>query len=441
MDGTATADDIRRRFDAAPMGRTQMAAVAVTVLISALDGYDVLSVTFAAPAITRDWNVGKAALGVVLSAGLAGMALGSLLLAPLADLVGRRKLVLASLGLMAAGMSLSAFAQSLPQLAVWRVLTGLGIGTMVAVINPVAAEFSNARRRSLALALMAMGYPMGGLIGGLLAAALLRLYDWRAVFVAGAVAAVLLVPIVLRFLPEPLAFLLSRRRTDGLERVNALLVRCGQQPVASLPAPASRSERGYAAIFAPTQRAITLRLTAANLLFVMTVYYVLSWLPQMVADQGFAPSSASLVASMANLFGVLGGVTLGVVAQRTGLRRTTVAMMVGLGIATAAFGVTPASLPLLMATAGVCGFFLFGGIAGIYATLATSFDAGARASGAGFVIGIGRVGSAIAPLLAGFLFAAQLGRGVVSATFAALTIIAGLLLALSSSNKRTAAAA
>ncbi len=420
--------DLRGRFDAAPMGGARIAAVAATVALSALDGYDVLSITFAAPAVALDWGIGKAALGLLLSAGLAGMALGSLLLAPFADVIGRRRLVLGSLALMAAGMLLSASATSLPQLVAWRVLTGLGIGAMVAVINPLAAEFANTRRRALALALMAMGYPLGGLVGGLASAALLRLYGWPAVFLAGVVAAGLLVPVVLLFLPEPLAFLLARRRPDSLARVNALLARCGFDPVAALPAEAVAGGAGYAAVFAPAQVGTTIRITVANLLFVMAVYYVLSWLPQMVAEAGFPPSTASLVAAVANLAGIAGGVTLGWLARRAGLNRLTVAAMVGLGLATAAFGLTPASLPLLVLAAGVCGFFLFGGIAGLYATFAVSFTAEGRASGSGFVIGIGRIGSAVAPLLAGWLFASGLGRGAVSAAFGACALLAGLLL-------------
>lgn len=425
----ATVDDIRRGVDAAPMSPAQVAAIAVTVALSALDGYDVLSVTFAAPAIVRDWGVGRAALGVVLSAGLAGMAVGSLLLAPLADVVGRRKLVLGALTLMAAGMLLSALAATLPQLAGWRVVTGLGIGAMVAVINPVAAEFANARRRPLALALMAMGYPAGGLIGGLLAAVLLRSHGWQAVFLVGAGIAALLVPVVLRFLPEPLPFLLARQRAGSLERVNALLVRCRQPQIAALPPPPPRKAGGYAAIFAPGQLPVTLRVTAANLLYVTAVYYVLSWLPQMVADAGFSPSAGSVVSAVSNLAGIVGGLALGWLARRAGLKRLTAGMMAGLGLATAAFGIVPASLPLLMAAAGICGFFLTGGIAGIYATLAVSFAAPARASGAGFVIGIGRVGSAVAPSLAGLMFAAGLDRAAVSAAFGACAVLGAALLA------------
>ena len=150
MTSRVASDTLRGLFERAPMSRTQVGAVAITVILSALDGFDVLSVTFVAPAISRDWGIGKAALGVVLSSGLGGMALGSFLIAPLADTLGRRRLILVSLSLMAVGMALSATSSSLVQLAAWRVVTGLGIGACVAVINPIAAEFANARRRSLA---------------------------------------------------------------------------------------------------------------------------------------------------------------------------------------------------------------------------------------------------------------------------------------------------
>lgn len=94
------------------------------------------------------------------------------------------------------------------------------------------------------------------------------------------------------------------------------------------------------------------------------------------------------------------------------------------------FGVTPASLPLLVAAARVCGFFLFGGIAGLYATFALSFTAECRAAGIGFVIGVGRIGSAVAPLLAGGLFAAGLGHAAVSAAFGSRAVLAGIVLLL-----------
>lgn len=419
---------IRQRLDAAPMSRAQIVAVAMTVILSALDGYDVLSVTFAAPAITVEWSVGKAALGVVLSAGLVGMALGSFLLAPLADLYGRKALVLVSLALMALGMLFSSYAGSIAQLAVWRVLTGLGIGTCIAVINPLAAEFANARRRPLAVALMAVGYPVGGMIGGLLAAVLLERFGWPAIFLAGFAGALLLLPAVLWLLPELPAFLVSSGRADRLERLNAVLARCGQPAVAAWAEAEMPERRGYAAVFAPGQRGATIWLTCANLLFVMAVYFTLSWMPQMVADAGFAPADGSRVSAVASSAGIAGCLAIGWLAQGGGLRWLVSGATIGLGIALAAFGSAANSLALLTALGGICGFLLFGSAAGIYAALATTFGDEARATGSGFVIGVGRVSSAIAPLLAGWLFAAGLGRAEVAAAFGACTAIAGLVL-------------
>ncbi|HET6971814.1 MAG TPA: MFS transporter, partial [Phenylobacterium sp.] len=339
--------DLPRRLDESPMAPLQIAAVAVTVAISALDGYDVLAASFAAPAVSRAWGIGKATLGLVLSSGLFGMAFGALALAPLADLVGRRALILASLAVMALGMALSALAPSPACLAAWRFLTGLGIGAMVAVITPLAAEFANARRRPLALALMAMGYPAGGLFGGAAAAYLLSAFGWRALFWLGSAAALCLLPAVLLFLPEPMVFLLARRGPGSLTRVNRLLKRFGQPAVTDLPPAAQGGPRPYAQIFAPGVRFRTVQLTAVSVTYAMVAYYMLSWLPQMVADAGFAPATASLASAVNGAAGIGGGVMLGALAQRQGLARLTSAAMAGVGVALVAFGFSPPVLPLL----------------------------------------------------------------------------------------------
>jgi MFS transporter, AAHS family, 4-hydroxybenzoate transporter len=424
-----TSETLQARFDAAAMSGVQKVAVALTCALSALDGYDVLSMTFAAPAITLAWGVGKAALGVVLSSGLVGMALGSFLLAPLADFIGRKRMILISLILMGFGALLSGFATSLPQLATWRVVTGLGIGACIAVINPISAEFANGRWRPFSVALMAVGYPAGGLIGGLLASMLLRSYGWPAVFFAGFMAAVIFVPIVALLLPESLAFLANDHRPGNLNRLNALLKRCGQPFMETMPPRAAAASRGYAVIFKPAEIGITVRMALVNMLTAAAVYYVFSWLPQMVVDAGFNPSKASLVASMLNLVGIGSGLIIGVLARFGGLRLWTVAMIIGFGVTTGAFGATPSSFALLLLVAGICGFFLFAAVAGYYGLLASSFGDEARASGVGFVIGTGRISSAIAPSLAGWLFASGLGRAEVSAAFGGCAVLAGIILA------------
>lgn len=420
--------DPRLLIDEAPMSRPQIIALAMTVALSGLDGYDVLSATFAAPGISHAWGIGKAALGLVLSSGLVGMAMGSLGLAPLADLMGRRRLVLLSLLLMAIGMLLSTFATSVAVLACWRVVTGLGIGALVAVINPLAAEFSNTQRRPLALSAMTVGYPAGGVIGGFLAAWLMHDYGWPAIFMAGFGLALVMLLLTSVFLPESPAFILSGRQGDGLAKINAWLIRCGHLPVDTLPPTPKTDRPGYAGIFKGESLPFTVLITLANMLFVMTVYYVLSWLPQMVADAGFPASIGSVVSATANLAGVIGGLFLGWAARWTGVRALLIVSMAGLAATTAAFGFSPPSLGLLFAAATVSGFFLFGGMAGLYATLGTAFGASTRASGTGFVIGVGRIGSAIAPLLAGWLFASGVQRAGVSLVFAGFAAVAAAAL-------------
>ena len=425
----STAAALRGTLDDAPMSRAQVVAVAITFALSALDGYDVLAVTFAAPAISIAWDVGKGALGMVLSAGLLGMALGAFLIAPLADVVGRRAVLLGALALMATGMLLCASAPSLGMLACWRVLAGLGIGACVAVINPVAAEFANRRRRPLTVSVMAVGYPVGGVLGGLLAAALLHWFDWRVVFLAGAAIALAILPAVWLLLPESPAFLLARPGPRSLSRVNAVLLRFGHPALAGLGAAEAPARRGYAALLAPGVLGTALWLAAANLLYVLTVYYMLSWLPQMIADAGHPPSSASLASAVANLAGVAGGVALGWRAQRGGLRALVSGSMAAFGVSVIAFGAVGASLPLLIVAAAVCGFFLFGSACGVYATIANAFGDEARASGTGLVSGVGRISSALAPLAAGRLFEGGMSRGEVSAAFGACALISAALLA------------
>jgi MFS transporter, AAHS family, 4-hydroxybenzoate transporter len=121
----------RAMLDTAPLSRAQVIAIALTALLGAVDGYDVLAMAFAAPGISAEWGIGKAALGLTLSSGFVGMTAGSFLLSPLADRYGRRKIVLFTLVLMAFGMLMAALARSAVELAGWRLLTGLGVGALV----------------------------------------------------------------------------------------------------------------------------------------------------------------------------------------------------------------------------------------------------------------------------------------------------------------------
>src|SRR5262245_30915439 len=180
--------DPRDVIASCPMSQLQMLVVAITIALNALDGFDILSISFASPGIRTEWGIDPGALGIVLSSELLGMAFGSMFLGGVADKIGRRRTTLGCLILMRNGMFMATTTTGLVTLSVWRVVTGLGIGGMLAAINALVAEFSNTKRRDLNVSLMSIGYPLGAVAGGLLAKELLKTSDWRSVFYLGAVA-------------------------------------------------------------------------------------------------------------------------------------------------------------------------------------------------------------------------------------------------------------
>ena len=418
-------------LDNTPMRAGQYLVLLLAMLLSVLEGYDVMSMAFVAPAVGHAWHIGKTALGFLLSSGLIGMAAGSLGLTPLADVIGRRPVLLACVALIGASSLLSAFTHSVASLAGCRVLTGLGIGVMFALVTSLAAEFANARHRPLCVAIIAIGLPLGGVCGGLIASALLRLQLWPWVFVVGAIFAGALFPALLVGLPETPAFLITRRPANALARLNLVLVRLGHAPSPALPPDSAVARSPYRALFAPGMAAATLRMTLVNLLVGTAADYVISWLPQLITEAGFSPSTASLISATSGLAGMAASVALGALARITGPARLAAAALIGLGVALVAFGFAPPVLPLLMMSAVACGFFLAGATGVFYATLAATFTPLMRVSGIGFVSGVGRVFSAFGPYFAGWLFASGLTRGEVSSVFAASAAAGGAVLAFS----------
>ncbi|MEQ1499343.1 MAG: MFS transporter [Novosphingobium sp.] len=408
-----------------PMSRLQMAAVAITVGLNGLDGFDVLAISFASPGIASDWQIDRAALGFVLSMELIGMAIGSILLGNLADRIGRRPTMLGCLIVMTLGMALATTAQDVTSLSIWRVLTGLGIGGMLAATNAVAAEFSNARRRSLCLALMVIGYPLGAVIGGAIAAGLLDGGHWRVVFEFGAIVTALFIPLVWLFVPESVDYLAKKQPVNALARVNQTLARMGHRALEVLPKTDSGpAKTSIAALFKPGLVLTTLLVTIAYFGHITTFYFILKWTPKIVADMGFAPGLAAGVLVWANVGGALGGALFGLLTLKFGLKPLTLAALVLSAIMVAAFGRGPDDLTQLAVMAGAAGFFTEAGIVGLYSVLAQVFPTQVRASGTGFAIGVGRGGAALAPILAGLLFQAGYGLQAVAIVMAVGSLIA-----------------
>ena len=309
--------DPREILDKAPMSRLQIAIIVLTSVLNGIDGFDVLSISFASPGIAAEWSVDRGALGVVLSMELIGMAIGSIIIGGIADAIGRRRTMLGCLALMAFGMFVTPTSTSIAQLSFWRVLTGLGLGGLLAAVNATTAEFSNLRRRHFCVAIMSIGYPVGGVIGGSVASWLLTSYDWRSVFYLGATVTTLLIPTLYFLAPESVHWLVRKQPKGALEKVNKAMIRMGHAPIDVLPevAPQVR-KKSMGDLFRPGLLGVTVVVTMAYFLHITTYYFILKWVPKVVADLGFAVSSAGNVLVCANIGGAIGGTIFGLLSMR-----------------------------------------------------------------------------------------------------------------------------
>ena len=407
--------NVRDIIENGRMSGRQVAAIAITVCLNALDGFDVLSSAFAGPGIKAEWGLKPDGLGAVLSMELIGMGVGSLLLGGTADKIGRRPTILACLVFMAFGMFMATSADSPQALSVWRVITGFGIGGMLAATNAVVNELSNAKNRSFAMAMMVIGYPLGAYIGGLIAASLLTTHDWRAVFMFGAIMTAIMLPLVMLFVPETPAFLNQKRPEGALEKINKTLARFGHKTLAALPAlaPAEAKAR-LSDIFSPALIRTTMILSIGYSFHALTFYFILKMAPSIIADPQFAgqhftrPQGASVLA-YANLGGAVGGAVFGWFMHKFGIKRSTQVALFMSFVLVVWFGTGQATLSGWTVAVFCVGLFTNAAIVGYYSAFCAAFPTHVRATGTGFALSIGRGGAALSPNLAGILFAGNLG--------------------------------
>lgn len=427
------------------MSRRQWLAVGLTVMLNALDGFDVLSSAFAGPGIKQEWNLGPDGLGAILAMELIGMGVGSLLLGGAADRFGRRPTILACLVLMACGMLLAAAAASPQMLSVWRVVTGLGIGGMLAAINAVAFEFSSQRQRSFAMAMMVIGYPLGAFFGGLVASVLLQHYGWRSVFILGGGFTVFCIPLVIAFIPESPTWLARARPARALERINRTLGSFGHPAISALPDyPAAERRGNVLELFSPANLRATLTLSIGYALHAFTFYYILKMAPAIISDpqfaeQSFTKAQGASVLAFANLGGAIGGGAFGWFMHRFGVKQSTlVALVLSFALVTA-FGIGQTTLGGWTLAVASVGLFTNAAIVGFYAMFALAYPTQLKATGTGFALTVGRGGAALSPILAGALFAERLSLSAVSAIMALGSLLALILVATLPADERRGA--
>ena len=392
------------------MSPYQWLIIGMCVLLNALDGFDVLAMAFTANGVTKEFGLTGSELGVLLSAGLVGMAIGSLCLAPLADVIGRRPMILAAVGVAGAGMLLAATAGDMVQLGIWRLLTGLGVGCILACTNVIASEYSSKRRRGLSIGIYTAGYSVGATLGGAAAVFLQSQYGWRSVFVFGGVSTLSILVVLLFLLPESVDFLVTRRPRNVLNRLNRIARKTGHPSIEALQdavVPANKKANPISELLSAANRRSTLLLWLAFFTTMFGFYFVNSWTPRLLVTAGMTESQGITGGLMLTLGGIFGAVLYGVIASKWNSKMVLVAFTVLSSVMIVVF-ISSASVIALALGAGVLvGMLINGCIAGLYTLAPSLYPASVRSTGVGWGIGIGRIGAIIAPLITGALLDAS----------------------------------
>jgi benzoate transport len=423
-----TETGVLERLQHEPMSAGQWYVVAICIGILALDGYDVLSIAFAAPGLAAEWEISKATLGVVLSLELMGMALGSIIMGALADSRGRRPTLLLGLVILTVGMAIAGIAPNIYILGAARVFTGIGIGGLLAAATATSSDFCNDKNRSLAVVLVAGGFAFGVYLGATFLAPLLKQFDWRVTFYLGAVLSLVFIPLVYFFVPETISFLERKRPEGALERIQVIMRRLGHSIPSSLPPLETRESHpiGMASLFKPGLAPITFILLFAYFGNVGTYYYFVKWIPTIVSDIGYTSSEATSVLGIISLGGVIGSIGLSIIARFLPIRPLMVLCLVSAAAGVAVFPYFTETLQSMRLFGFVTGLFIFAAISGFFGLFAVSYPSSLLGSGSGLVLGVGRGGAVLGPMIPGFLFAAGLLLPTIAIVMASGSFLAGV---------------
>lgn len=411
----------------------QLLVIGLCLLFNMLDGFDITAMAVVAGAVGSELDLTADRLGWIFGFALAGMMAGAMFLAPVSDLVGRRRVIIFSITLVGVSVVLTAYAATLAEFVILRFASGVGAGAMLACQATLAAEYSPDRYRSLSVALVTSGYPLGAMFTSVVAGIVMPDFGWRGVFLAGGTATLCMSLVAWLLIPESLKFLLQRRPTGALEKTNRILGRLGKPTLERLPAVdvipprhARSSAMAMPTLLAPVHRRTTLTLWSTFFLCFAALYFLMSWIPKLVVDAGYTEQAGRDAFFLFNLGGVLGIHVMGLLATRFRLTNVIFVLLTAAALGMAGVAFAPAERDLLMVLIFAIGLLQQGGFTGLYAAAAKAYPTAIRSTGVGWSIGLGRSGAVVGPAVAGYLIVFGFDMAANFIVFAVPMVIGGI---------------
>jgi MFS transporter, AAHS family, 4-hydroxybenzoate transporter len=380
------------------ISQVQFSTILICFLMNMLDGMDVMVVSYAAPNISKDWLVRPQSLGIVFSAGLLGMSIGAMFLAPRADKIGRKSMILICNLLMGVSVFATSWANSVEMLTFFRVISGMGIGGMLASTATLTAENAPINSKDFWVSFVMAGYPIGAVLSGLAAASIIPLYGWQSMFQVAGITSFITLPIVYFFLKESTDFL------DKSERKKS--------PVVS-------------ELLTNNYKNATIGLWIAIFMAFATLYFLTTWIPKLASATGLSVELAIYAGTVFNLGAFCGIVSQGYFSGKFGLQKTIFSYLIFTGVAMLIFGFFKGTI-LVLVLFGLIGFGIQGGFVGMYSLAARIYPTEIRATGVGWAVGAGRIGAIIGPLLGGIMIGFGFSMATNFIVFALPAIISGI---------------
>lgn len=402
--------DVPQWIDRQKLSSLQIIVAVICGTAVLLDGFDAQIIGFVAPAIIGDLKVQPQMLARVFSAGLFGILVGCLVLAPLADWLGRRWVMIVSILVFAVATLATAWIRDLDDLMMLRFAAGIGLGACMPNALALTSEYAPTRMRGMLTAWMFTGFSVGAFAGGILAAQIVPSYGWRSVFVIGGILPLLLCGVMLFGLPESVRHLAAKKAAPT--RIAAILRRIHPDPLLAGETRFMISEENAGGFTLPhlfkERRAVgTILLWAMFFLMLFDLFLLASWTPTVLNGAGLTREQAVYAGAAQQAGSVAATLLLGPLFDRMGFYRTLVPLLIAAAIGVVVMGAAGTNLALMDTAAFFAGAGVMGGQTSLIVLAGTFYPTFIRATGVGWGLGVGRTGAIVGPLVGGAMLAAH----------------------------------
>jgi AAHS family benzoate transporter-like MFS transporter len=396
--------DIHKMADHARFNRFHAGVLAWCAIIIICDGYDLAVAGIALPSIMKSMGVTAQNAGFMVSSALFGMMFGAIFLGTVADRIGRRRAIAICLALFSVFTAAAGLANDPYVFSAMRFLAGLGIGGVMPNVVAQMTEYSPRKIRATMVTLMFSGYAVGGMLAALLGKGMIEAYGWSSVFLAAG-APVVLIPFILKSLPESMPFLIRQGRLPELKAILSRMeptYRAGAQDRFTIPAHDRVEGAPVRKLFQDGRGFSTVMFWIAFFMCLFMVYALSSWLAKLMAGAGYSLGSALTFVLVLNFGAVIGAVGGGWLADRFHIKYVLIGMyaLAAVSITLLGYKVPTEVLYLLV---GLAGASTIGTQIVTYAYAGQFYPTAARSTGIGWASGVGRSGAILAPIVIGTL--------------------------------------